>query len=266
MSSDETLEECYQSVKRETQPPIRHLPGYGYNAAKLHEAGYDSYITAVVFIRMSYKVAGSKAKLELVETDDWDETPAQASPVQASPVQASSGPVTQGAFDAAAVVSRVGTRNPYGVLAPPTPRIGSPASRVAISNYLIGSFSTRTLLDQEDEDFELLQDEPLLPINRPCTPPTWPNIPLAGPPGSSHASSSLHAAIGPPIDDGPGSVNPLSHTNKPPHRDASASVSVPTEEENGRVPDWDTVFWKRFGNKIRFGQAGIMHLGFPFRG
>jgi hypothetical protein len=51
-------------------------------------------------------------------------------------------------------------------------------------------------------------------------------------------------------------------------RRVSKEVKVATAQQKGsaveddiRIPDWNTDFWKKFGNKVRVGDAGIAVFG-----
>ncbi|ROW12430.1 hypothetical protein VMCG_00752 [Cytospora schulzeri] len=70
MLPDQNLAECFATVKGEEYPAVRPDPLYSYLKACPHQAGYDSYMTAVVFIKKSYQLSQAKQGLDFIVAED----------------------------------------------------------------------------------------------------------------------------------------------------------------------------------------------------
>ncbi|KAK7730837.1 hypothetical protein SLS53_008915 [Cytospora paraplurivora] len=70
MLPDQNLAECFAAVKAEKFPVVRQDPLYSYRAPRPHQAGYDSYMTAIVFLKKSYQLSQAKQGLEFIAAED----------------------------------------------------------------------------------------------------------------------------------------------------------------------------------------------------
>ncbi|ROW17510.1 hypothetical protein VPNG_00923 [Cytospora leucostoma] len=87
MLPDQNLAECFAAVKTEKFPVVRQDPLYSYLEPHPHQAGYDSYMTAIVFIKKSYQLSQAKQGLEFIAAEDSVEVlaPPRPGPALAMP-------------------------------------------------------------------------------------------------------------------------------------------------------------------------------------
>ncbi|ROV88273.1 hypothetical protein VSDG_09042 [Cytospora chrysosperma] len=64
------LAEYFATVKTEKWPAVRPDPLHSYFKPCPHQAGYDSYMTAVVFVKKSYLLSQAKHALEFIAAED----------------------------------------------------------------------------------------------------------------------------------------------------------------------------------------------------
>lgn len=192
MLPDQNLAECFATVKTEKWPAVRPDPLHSYLKPCPHQAGYDSYMTAVVFVKKSYLLSQANQGLEFIAAEDSTMTtaPSRSSPTLTMP------PPAHCPLRSSSLVSQAPRRVP------------------AIPTALMGARPTRTgsLLDDDNDDDYV-------------------------------AGLASYAALKPEV--------------------SSAKAAVPSTQEitpagPAKLPAWESIFWKRYGNKSRVGPFGLV--------
>ncbi|KUI65684.1 Poly(A)-specific ribonuclease PARN [Cytospora mali] len=71
MLPDQNLTECFAAVNTDKHPVVQPDPLYSYLTPRPHQAGYDSYMTAIVLIKKSYQLLQAKQGLEFIPAEDY---------------------------------------------------------------------------------------------------------------------------------------------------------------------------------------------------
>ncbi|KAH8782758.1 ribonuclease H-like domain-containing protein [Diaporthe sp. PMI_573] len=80
MSPDYSLAECFAAMKGQQLPVVVSSPIHSSPEPLHHQAGYDSYMTAIVFLRKSYQLAQTGERLWYIASEDLGEGEAMRPP------------------------------------------------------------------------------------------------------------------------------------------------------------------------------------------
>ncbi|KAK7712488.1 hypothetical protein SLS64_004872 [Diaporthe eres] len=227
MSPDYSLGESFNSVKKEPFPVVAPDPSCSYGAPRSHEAGYDSYMTAVVFLKKSYQLSQTREGLYYIASEDLGEEEALRS--------------RSNSFSSPKLNQQRMT--PDLLKAAPPPPL-PPMSDIPKAPSSPGNVTKprppgpdNFLEDRDEHDVAALAKFGVMqPEKRPAAPATAPPTP----------KQSL---------EGKPTTNP---NPTPEHGDKSRVRAVVP----GMVPEWEGEFWSKYGNRTRVGDFGhILYIG-----
>ncbi|KAG6353452.1 hypothetical protein INS49_005633 [Diaporthe citri] len=269
MSPDYSLGECFDAAGNQLFPVVAPDPYFSYRASCPHQAGYDSFMTAVVFLKKSYQLSQARQGLWYIASEDLGEGEA----LRSRSTSFSSPKLNQ--RRASLALLKAAPPPPL----PPMPDIPKVPSPPLGSRGNTAKPRPANLLEDRDEEVEAALPPPLQPM-----------------PQSSKDSSGLPFRTGTARPDnlleerdedvvtGLAKYQPM----QPEGRHAAPATAPPTPDESperkpgpdqkpqrkssgesparavvpGTVPEWEGKFWSKYGNRSRVGRFGhILYIG-----